>query len=130
VDPACPVPLLDPVKLRQVLYNYVSNALKFSPEGSAVLVSVMAEADDSELRIAVSDQGCGIAQEHLASLFSEFRQFNGGAHQGSGLGLAVTRRLVEAQGGTVGVHSVPDQGSTFYALLPLRTAVASGVGSD
>lgn len=120
VDPACGRPKLDPVKLRQVLFNYLSNALKASTAGGAVLVT-LAPAAGGWLRIEVTDRGCGIAPEHLDGLFSEYRQFDTSpaGREGSGLGLAVTRRLVEAQGGTVGVRSTPGEGSTFHALLPV-----------
>lgn len=78
-------------------------------------------------RIAVSDSGIGIASSDIPKLFSEFSQLDSSAakrHQGTGLGLALTKRLVTAQGGDVGVDSAPGQGSTFYAILPriIRTS--------
>jgi signal transduction histidine kinase len=72
-------------------------------------------------RIEVHDTGCGIAEADIGRLFVEFQQLDSGTtkrHPGTGLGLALTRRLVEAQGGTVGVRSRLGQGSTFYAILP------------
>ncbi len=127
VDPACGSPKLDPVKFRQVLYNYLSNAVKASTAGGAVVVTLAPEPG-GWLRIEVTDQGCGIAPEHLDSLFCEYRQLDQSpaGQEGSGLGLAVTRRLVEAQGGTVGVSSRPGQGSTFHALLPAGIVAAPG----
>ena len=74
-------------------------------------------------RVEVEDTGIGIAQEDIGRLFVEFQQLEAGAakmHAGTGLGLALTRRLVEAQGGSVGVHSAPGKGSTFFAVLPIK----------
>jgi signal transduction histidine kinase/CheY-like chemotaxis protein len=127
VDPALEV-VLDPGKLKQVLYNYLSNALKFTPEGGGVALSARLEAG-GRFRIEVSDTGLGIAPEDQRRLFVEFQQLDASAskaHAGTGLGLALTRRIVEAQGGTVGVSSRVGQGSTFFAVLP-RLARAAHV---
>jgi len=108
---------VDAARLRQVLYNYASNALKFSPPGGRVVVR--ARADDAvTFRVEVEDSGPGITPEDIGKLFVEFQQLHGGKLGGTGLGLAVTKRLVEGQGGTVGVRSAPGQGTTFHALLP------------
>ena len=110
----------DPARLKQVLYNYVSNALKFSPEGSRVEVRVMSQGT-ATWRLEVADRGIGIAPGDLGRLFREFEQIEGGVakrHEGTGLGLALTKRIVEAHGGQVGVQSVPDEGSVFFAVLP------------
>lgn len=117
---------LDPGRLKQVLYNYLSNALKFSPPGSTVEVNVANETAE-RFRVDVVDHGIGIAPADIARLFQEFQQLESGTakrHQGTGLGLALTKRLVEAQGGTVGVNSEVGQGSRFYAVLPKVTAQA------
>jgi PAS domain S-box-containing protein len=109
----------DPAKLRQVLFNYFSNALKFTPDGGVVSVDVDPESGN-RYRLTVTDTGIGISAEDLPRLFSEFGQL-GSSHQakpGTGLGLAITKRTVEAQGGQVGVESVPGQGSRFWAVLP------------
>jgi signal transduction histidine kinase len=111
--------LLDPARLRQVVLNYLSNAIKFTPEGGLVQVRVLREAD--ELVLEVIDTGDGIALEDQARVFGEFEQLHGAAYGGTGLGLAVTKRIIKAQGGTVGVHSAPGHGSTFYARLPVST---------
>jgi signal transduction histidine kinase len=111
---------LDPQKLKQVILNYVSNALKFTPVGGRITVRAHL-AKDSVLRLEVEDTGIGIAKEDLRLLFQDFQQLDGGVSkqvQGTGLGLALTKRLVEAQGGKVGVVSVPGKGSTFFAELP------------
>ncbi|CAN5764655.1 hypothetical protein BH09PSE5_BH09PSE5_35990 [soil metagenome] len=120
VDPTLTDLVLDPARLKQVLFNYLSNAIKFTPERGRI--EVRAEAiDDGMFRIEVEDTGIGIAEADVQKLFVEFQQLDGSfskQHQGTGLGLALTRRLVEAQGGTVGVRSVPGAGSTFHVVLP------------
>ena len=106
--------------LKQVLYNYLSNAIKFTPEGGRVVVRVAAEGP-TLFRIEVEDTGIGIPPEELGKLFVEFQQLDASAakrYQGTGLGLALTKRIVEAQGGRVAVRSTPSQGSTFSAILP------------
>jgi PAS domain S-box-containing protein len=122
---------LDPARFKQILYNYLSNALKFTPEGGTVKVNARTEAPDM-LCLTVEDTGIGIAGEDIGRLFVDFQQLEGGAtkkHAGTGLGLALTKRLVEAQGGSVGVKSVLGQGSQFFALLPLH-APMSGLRID
>lgn len=114
--------VLDPAKLKQVLYNYLSNALKFTPDGGGVKISVGPE-DQSHFRLEVTDTGIGIKHEDLGRLFVEFQQLDASAakqYQGTGLGLALTKRIVEIQGGTVGVRSAPGQGSSFFAILPFE----------
>jgi signal transduction histidine kinase len=112
--------LLDPQKLTQVVMNYVSNALKFTPVNG--VISVRARLEDRwSFRLEVEDNGIGIAAADLEHLFQEFHQLDDGLSKqfpGTGLGLALTKRLVEAQGGSVGVTSAPNQGSTFFAILP------------
>ena len=80
---------------------------------------MLREAD--ELVLEVIDTGGGIAPEDQERVFGEFEQLHGTAYGGTGLGLAVTKRIIEAQGGTVGVRSTPGHGSTFYARLPVET---------
>jgi signal transduction histidine kinase len=124
VDRALEVVVIDPARLKQVLYNYLSNALKFTPEGGSIVVRTCAEAPD-RFRLEVEDTGIGIAADHLGRLFAEFEQVAAGPRpQGTGLGLALTRKIVEAQGGTVGCRSTLGQGSVFHAVLP-RQAIAS-----
>jgi signal transduction histidine kinase/DNA-binding response OmpR family regulator len=123
VDPSIGRVVLDPARLKQVLYNYLSNALKFTPTGG--LVTIRASPEGPEFfRIEVDDTGAGIQPGDLRRLFVEFQQLDAGAakkHAGTGLGLALTKRIVEAQGGTVGVRSTPGSGSVFHAVLPRRT---------
>jgi signal transduction histidine kinase/CheY-like chemotaxis protein len=132
VGPNVPTPLLDRARLKQVLFNYLSNALKFTGKGGRVAARVRREG--RELVIEVQDTGIGIREQDLPRLFVEFQQLDASAakkYPGTGLGLAITRHMVEAQGGTVGVRSKPGRGSTFYARLPLgcRPARAEGVSN-
>jgi PAS domain S-box-containing protein len=127
VDPAIGIVQLDPMRLKQVLYNYLSNAIKFTAEGGAVDLRVTPAGADW-FQIVVNDTGVGIRAEDQHRLFIEFQQLDAGTAKkfgGSGLGLALTRRLVEAQGGTVGVSSVFGAGSSFFATLPRRVTTAS-----
>ena len=116
---------LDPARLKQVLYNYVSNALKFTEPGGRVTVRAVPESDGM-FRISVEDTGIGIAEHDLPRLFIEFQQLDAGTakkHAGTGLGLALTKRIVEAQAGSVGVTSKLGSGSTFYAVLPIEASI-------
>jgi len=128
IDPAVDDLVVDPARLKQVLYNYLSNAIKFTPEGGNVRIRATPAADDC-VHLEVEDDGIGISSEDVTRLFGEFQQLAGDGKKrgGTGLGLALTKRLVEAQGGSVGVHSVVGRGSTFHATLPraARRAIAS-----
>jgi signal transduction histidine kinase len=120
VDPALSTVTADPARLRQVLYNYVSNAMKFSPDGSRVIIRISPDGD-AHWRLEVEDSGIGIKPEDMSRLFVEFQQLDSGPtrrHEGSGLGLAITRQIVEALGGRVGARSVLGSGSVFFAVLP------------
>jgi PAS domain S-box-containing protein len=122
IDPAAARASLDPGRLKQVLYNYVSNALKFTPDSGRVIIRTAPERGDM-FRIEVEDTGIGITAQDISRLFVEFQQLDAGAskkHGGTGLGLALTKRIVEAQGGTVGVKSKVGQGSVFFAVLPVH----------
>ena len=110
----------DARSLKQILYNYLSNALKFTPEGGVVTLRAKPE-DVDDFRIEVEDNGIGIRAEDQQRLFVEFQQLDASAakkYSGTGLGLALTKKLAEAQGGRVGVQSAPGTGSIFYAVLP------------
>ena len=110
--------VIDPARLKQVLYNYLSNALKFTGEGGNVMLRATGEGD--HVRIEVEDTGTGIAADDVKRLFADDQQTAAGARVGGsmGLGLALTRRLVETLGGSVGVASEPGVGSTFHAVFP------------
>jgi signal transduction histidine kinase len=120
IDPRVEEIVADPSRLKQILYNFLSNALKFTPDGGRIAVRAMPEGSH-DLRLEVTDSGIGIRTEDVEQLFVEFEQLDHGSnknHAGTGLGLALTRRIVEAQGGHVGVVSTPATGSTFFAVLP------------
>lgn len=111
----------DADRIGQVLYNLVSNAIKFSPEGSTVHLQV--RQADGQVRIAVRDEGIGITEADRARLFQRFSQVDMATNRragGSGLGLAISREIVEAHGGQIGVESSPGQGSTFWFTLPIE----------
>ncbi|MEO6953885.1 MAG: PAS domain S-box protein [Polyangia bacterium] len=119
LDPGLSIVSVDARMLKQVLYNYLSNAIKFTPEHGEVRLRVRREADDA-FRIEVEDTGIGIRPEDLDKLFIEFQQLDATPSKrfgGTGLGLALTKRLVEAHGGHVGVTSELGVGSTFFAVL-------------
>jgi len=129
VDPSIGTVMLDRTRLRQLLLNYLSNAIKFTPEAGRIEVRVTPERGHL-IRVEVEDSGIGIASEELPRLFRDFDQFDAGAGSnahGSGLGLALTKRMVEALGGTVGVRSVPNVGSIFWAVLPNALADSEGL---
>jgi len=112
--------IIDPTRLTQVLYNFLSNALKFARAGGVVAVRVT-KVGASEFRLAVIDDGPGLDAEAAEHVWEAFRQGDTPSDRrygGTGLGLAVTKRLVEAQGGSVSVHSIPGRGATFVAVLP------------
>jgi len=117
--------VLDPLRLRQVFYNYLSNAIKFSHDTGPVTVRAAADGA-AHFRLEVEDEGVGIADADVGQLFSDFKQVGNDRvlrHKGTGLGLALTRRLVQAQGGRVGVRSRLGQGSVFHAVLNRRHGV-------
>jgi PAS domain S-box-containing protein len=112
--------MLDPQRFKQVLYNLLSNAVKFSHDGGAVAVDVDAPMP-GRLRVRVADQGIGIARDEVAKLFVEFQQLDSSAtrhYEGTGLGLALTKKIVQLQRGSVDVASEPGHGSTFTVELP------------
>ena len=119
VAPGLPPFHTDPGKLKVVLKNLVSNAVKFTAEGS---VTIAAEEQQGGIEFSVTDTGIGIPAEAQAYIFEPFRQGDGArarAHGGSGLGLHIVRRLLEVLGGRIRVESVVGQGSTFRVWLPM-----------
>ena len=112
----------DERRIRQVIFNLLSNAVKFTPSGGRV--DVTATHADGEARISVADSGGGIAADDLERIFEEFQQTEAGArlHEGTGLGLALSKRFVEMHGGRIWCDSVVGTGSTFVFTLPLGEA--------
>jgi signal transduction histidine kinase len=120
-DPHVEVVDADERRIRQVVFNLLSNAVKFTPEGGDVIVS--SARVDGEVRVSVSDTGPGIAAEDQARIFEEFQQTDLGARQvdGTGLGLALSKRLIELHGGRIWVESELGNGSMFTFALPAGT---------
>lgn len=122
LDLAADLPTIqqDPARLRQVVLNLLSNALKFTPDGGTV--RTQAESHDGLITVAVSDTGVGISAEDQAKVFEEFQQVGASARsgQGTGLGLAIVRGFVRMMGGEVTLRSAIGEGSTFSVTLPER----------
>jgi two-component system, sensor histidine kinase and response regulator len=115
----------DPVRLRQALVYYASNAVKFTDRGEVAITAraVRRDGDAEWVRFDVTDTGKGIAPEHLSQLFQPFQQIDPSRtrqHGGNGLGLVITRHLAELMNGEVGVESTPGEGSMFWLQVPLR----------
>jgi len=117
----------DPVRLHQIILNLVSNAVKFTSTGEITMsVLLLTEDDDkTEIEFAIKDTGIGIANNKLSNIFDDFQQATSGTSRvygGTGLGLAIVKQLVESQGGTINVSSIPNKGSTFsFNLHFLKT---------
>lgn len=126
ISPDLPTIVIDPGKLKQILYNYLSNAIKFSPQQAKITISVQPDGHN-HFKLMVCDNGVGIRSEDIPKLFVEFTPSDSrltqkpSEHVGSGFGLTLTKRIVEAQGGVVGVESIYGKGSTFYAILPCQS---------
>jgi signal transduction histidine kinase len=123
---ALPALYVDPGRIKQVLYNLVSNGIKFTPRGGTVRLTSYFE--DDRVAIEVADTGVGISAENLPRLFHEFEQIpqaRGVRPEGTGLGLALTKRLVALHGGEVAVESKVGQGSIFSVWLPWRPREAA-----
>jgi protein-histidine pros-kinase len=120
LDPDFDEVTIDRNRFKQVLYNLFSNAVKFTDEGGSVEVKT-AKIDENQFRLTVSDTGIGIKPENLKRLFKEFEQIDPGRRrgQGTGLGLALTRRIVELQSGTIDVESEFGKGTKFTIVLRL-----------
>lgn len=127
--------LIDRTKFKQILYNLCSNAIKFSPDGGEVAIGIgydnasLINGQDADgyhtLCTSVHDQGIGIPEEAQASIFNPFEQVDGShsrSYEGTGLGLTLTKRLVEMHGGNISVESAPGEGSTFTFILPIEDA--------
>jgi signal transduction histidine kinase len=119
--------VIDFERMEQVMVNLVDNAIKFSPEQSPVLVQLAVHKN--VITLSVSDQGPGIPKEHLETIFKKFYTAAGDAHlknQGAGMGLAISRAIVTAHGGTIGVESEEGNGSRFFVRLPVPEKEING----
>ena len=111
----------DPERLREVLSNLVSNAVKYSPEGGTVWVG--GRVDQTGVTVYIADQGIGIPPEQQSRIFDRFHRVESGLHrrtEGTGLGLYLVKAIVEAHGGRVWVESAPGRGSIFMFTLPKK----------
>ncbi|MEQ1659421.1 MAG: ATP-binding protein, partial [Hylemonella sp.] len=116
---------VDPARLQQVLSNYLSNAAKFSPQGSQVDVAVRQQGDT--VRVEVRDRGPGIPEEFKQRIFQKFSQADSSDTRqkgGTGLGLAISKELMEQMGGRVGFESQPGRGACFHCELPVTRVLA------
>lgn len=117
----------DPLRLKQVLTNLVSNAIKFTRAGTIVIRAMLEDesADRAQLRISVQDTGIGLSDDDLRELFQAFSQADNSLSRqagGTGLGLVISKRLIEQMGGEIGVDSTPEEGSEFWITLSLPKA--------
>jgi signal transduction histidine kinase len=122
VEADVPIIRTDPGKLQQILYNFLSNAIKFSPQGKAVQLAARRDADD-HVRISVTDHGPGVSQPKQQIIFEKFRQVDASVtrtHEGTGLGLAISKELTALLNGSIGVRSDEGQGATFWIVIPLQ----------
>ena len=122
IDPELGLMMADETRITQILYNLMSNAIKFTPEQGKVNIQVRCQ-EDGTVEVSVTDTGIGIKEEHQELIFSEFRQVEESyarRYEGTGLGLALTRRLVELHGGRIWVESEKGKGSTFTFTIPQR----------
>ena len=114
----------DPVKFKQIMYNLLSNAIKFTPDDGTVIIDTALEKD--KFLVSVTDTGIGISPEDQLHLFDQFKQVDSSyarQYEGTGLGLALTKRLVEMHGGEIWVESELGKGSKFSFTLPARTPI-------
>ncbi|MDB5810053.1 MAG: histidine kinase,HAMP proteinhistidine kinase,cache [Betaproteobacteria bacterium] len=130
VDPAIGAIDADERKFKQILLNLLSNAVKFTPEGGRITAT--ARPVGAMVEVSITDTGIGIAPEDCAAVFEEFRQVGSDytkKAEGTGLGLALTRKFVELHGGTIGVTSEVGKGSTFTFTLPVAAVRAAAAGA-
>jgi two-component system sensor histidine kinase BarA len=126
IDKDIPVIQTDPGKVQQILYNLLTNAIKFTPEKGKIEIRVTMP-DEKTVRIAVSDTGPGIPEAEQEKIFEKFRQLDGSITRksaGTGLGLAISKELAELLCGSIGVESRPEQGATFWLEIPVLLQMA------
>ncbi len=128
VAPEVPVAVLtDPLRVQQILFNLMSNAVKFTEDGD---ITIRVGWDGARLNMAVTDTGCGIPADRLGQIFNSFEQADIGTtrrYGGTGLGLSISRKLAELMGGSLTVDSVEGEGSTFSLSLPVTAVEAAAV---
>jgi signal transduction histidine kinase len=115
----------DALRLKQIVINLLSNAIKFTPDGGSFGIEIVGSQDKKQILLTVWDSGIGIQAEDIPRLFQSFVQLDarlGRKYEGTGLGLALVRRLSELHGGSVSIESTPGQGSRFTVLLPWMQA--------
>ena len=120
--------MADP-SLEQVFQNLISNAMKYSREGVPPEIEISARSDGDAWIFAVRDNGIGIDPLQMGNVFRIFRRLHGREIPGNGIGLALSKRIVEAHGGSIWVESAPNLGSTFYFRIPKEPAPHAGSGS-
>lgn len=141
VPPGLPEVFVDPDRLQLVFTNLISNAIRYSPAGSAIVIRARAEGvfhdgtahrapEPESVRFEIADSGPGIAAEHQVGLFEKFFRVPGSPEGGSGLGLFIAKGLVQAHGGQIGVESDAGKGSTFWFTVPAATANVHAASSD
>lgn len=132
IDDNIPPLSTDAGKVRQIIYNFLSNAVKFTPERGRIEIRVSMR-DEKTVRIAVSDTGCGIAEEDREKIFEKFRQADGSLTRestGSGLGLAISKELAALLAGSVGLESEFGKGSTFWVDIPVISTATEQTGTS
>jgi PAS domain S-box-containing protein len=113
----------DPLQMRQLIQNLVSNALKFRRDGVPPLVTINGSVDGETAQLVVADNGIGFDEKYAERIFTMFERLHGrGAYEGTGIGLAICRKIVERHGGEIVARSTPDVGSTFTVTLPVHHA--------
>ena len=129
IDKNIPEIPLDDTQVDRIFINLVSNAIKFTPEGGTI--SINARLDKDKVKVEVADTGIGISQDDVEKLFDEFYRVDNKINQnvqGTGLGLPLAKKIVEAHGGTMWVTSELKKGTTFHFTLPLEQSEAKGPG--
>jgi signal transduction histidine kinase len=110
----------DPAQMRQLFLNLLGNALKFAREGEAPRITVSARCDEERIDLSFEDNGIGFEQKYAERIFKPFQRLHAsGRYPGSGIGLAICKKIVERHGGTISAKSEPGRGATFLVSLPV-----------
>ncbi len=119
----------DRTRFKQIMYNLVSNAVKFTQEGGSVEVLGGTVSEKGGVRVSVSDTGIGISKDEIKQLFKPFKQIDSTLsrkYEGTGLGLVLSKKFIEMHGGRIWVESEPGKGSTFTFEVPVKTLKSGG----